>query len=110
VLLARQLMEEIAAKPFGPSTPIVPRASITYANQYNGYTDTTAGITTLSGVTLSPGDGRLYTRSVTVANAATPNGSLAPTGDLQRVTVTVTTPSGQTVTLRRLISNIAWGS
>jgi Tfp pilus assembly protein PilV len=110
VLLARQLMEEISSKPFGQSTPIVARTAITYANQYNGYTDTTSAISTLSGVSLSPGDGRLYTRNVTVASVTAPTGSLAPPGDLQLVTVTVTTPSGQTVALRRLIGNVSWNS
>jgi Tfp pilus assembly protein PilV len=108
ILLARQLMEEISSKPFGSPTPIVARASMTYANQYNGYTDTTAGITTLGGVSLTPGDGRLYSRSVSVASATNPVGSLAPSGDLQIVTVTVTTPSGQAVSIRRLITNVVW--
>jgi Tfp pilus assembly protein PilV len=109
VLLAKQLMEEIAAKPFGTATPAEPRAQITMANQYNGYTDTTAGITTLgNGESISPGDGQLYTRKVTVTSATNPTGSTAPTGDLQLLTVTVTTPSKQSVTLTRLLTNVTW--
>ena len=107
-MLARQLMEEIAAKPFGPSTPVVPRAQITYANQYNGYHDTTAGMNTLSGEAISPGNGELFSRAVTITNAAAPAGSTAPVSDLQLVTVNVTTPGKQTVALSRLLTNVTW--
>jgi Tfp pilus assembly protein PilV len=108
VLLAKQLMEEIIAKPFGSSTPTVARASITYANQYNGYQDSTTAMSTLSGESVTPGDGEVFSRKVTITNAPTPTGSGAPTSDLQLVTVTVTTPSNQTVTLSRLLTNVIW--
>jgi Tfp pilus assembly protein PilV len=110
-LLGRQLMEEIAAKPFGPSTPVVARPLMTYANQYNGYHDSTTALTTLgNGETAGVGDGELYSRAVTITAAATPTGSTAPASDLQWVTVTVTTPSGQSVVLSRLLTNVTWSS
>ncbi len=109
VLLAKQLMEEIASKPFGAATPVVPRAQMTTANQYNGYTDNTGAISTLTGQTLEPGDQRTYVRRVTITPAATPTGSAAPASDLQLVAVTVTGPSGEVVTLNRLLANVAWG-
>jgi type II secretory pathway pseudopilin PulG len=108
VLLAKQLMEEIAAKPFGSATPSGVRSTAQYANQYNGYQDTTNAIRTLSGETISPGDGQTFTRKVTIANAPTPTGSTAPLSDLQLVTVTVTAPSGQKVSLSKLLTNVTW--
>ena len=110
-LLARQLMEEIAAKPFGLSTPVVARSLMTTANQYNGYQDSTTAMTTLgTGELVAVGDGELYSRTVTITAAATPVGSTAPVSDLQLVTVTVTTPSGQNVVLSRMLTNVTWST
>jgi Tfp pilus assembly protein PilV len=110
-LLGRQLMEEIAAKPFGPATPIVARSLMTYANQYNGYQDSTTAMTTLgTAETITPGDGELYSRQVTITAAATPTGSTAPTNDLQLITITVATPSGKSVVLTRLLTNVTWST
>jgi type II secretory pathway pseudopilin PulG len=108
VLLAKQLMEEITAKPFGSATPVVARPLITAANQYNGYQDSTSGMTTLGGQSITPGDGEVYTRTVTITNAPTPTGSAAPAGDLQLVTVSVTTPAGETVSLNQWLTNVTW--
>jgi type II secretory pathway pseudopilin PulG len=108
VLLAKQLMEEITSKPFGLATPIVPRASMTTANQYNAYQDTTTAMSTLSGEAISPGDGEVFSRKVTITNAPTPTGSSAPASDLQLVTVTVTTPSGRSVSLSQWLTNVTW--
>ena len=104
VLLARQLMEEIASYPFGNAAP----PQLTYANQYNNYSDTTNAITTLAGETISPGGDGVYLRSVSIGPAAIPSGSAAPQSDLQVVTVTVITPDKQTVTLSRMLTNVTW--
>jgi type II secretory pathway pseudopilin PulG len=123
LLLARQLMEEIAAKPFGSSTQTYPpsqRALMTTANQYNGYSDSTTevgnagavGIQTqgLPQTTIEPGGGETYQRTVTVQSppASIDSSDAAPAGDLLIVTVTVTTPSNQKVTLTRLLTNVTW--
>jgi hypothetical protein len=83
---------------------------MTTANQYNGYTDTTTGITTLSGEAISPGDGQIFSRSVTITTPANPTGSSASAGDLQLVTVTVKAPSGQVFTLQRMFTNVTWAN
>jgi Tfp pilus assembly protein PilV len=108
VLLARQLMEEIASKPFGPSTSTVPRAQITYANQYNGYSDSTGAMSTLGGVSVEPGNGEAYSRTVLITTPTISDGAAAPASDRQLITVTVTTPEKQTVTLTRLLTNVTW--
>jgi Tfp pilus assembly protein PilV len=108
VLLAKQLMEEIAAKPFGSATPSGARSTAQYANQYNGYQDASSAIRTLSGETITPGDNQMFTRKVTIANAPTPTGSTAPVTDLQLVTVTVTAPSGQKISFSKLLTNVTW--
>ncbi len=95
VLLAKQLMEEIAARPFA-SPP-----------QYNGYADNTLAMTTQGGQSVTPGDGQFYSRTVSI-QPVTIAGSNAPSGDLQLVQVTVTTPSQQKVTLNRLLTNVTW--
>jgi Tfp pilus assembly protein PilV len=95
VLLAKQLIEEIAAKPFAQ------------AILYNNYTDTTSTMRTLSGEVVMPGDGEVYSRLVAV-QPVTPTGSNATVGDVQLVQVTVTTPSRQAVTISRLITNVNW--
>ncbi len=104
VLLARQLMEKIARYPFGTATG----SPITCANQFNGYSDSTSAITTLSGQSISPGGDGVYTRSVAITPAPIPAGCPAPASDLQLVTVTVTTPSKQTVSLSRMLTNVTW--
>jgi prepilin-type N-terminal cleavage/methylation domain-containing protein len=107
--LARQLMEEIASQPV--STPLgtaatVARSQFTGAGQYNLYTDNGSSLTTLAGTTVNATSGQSFQRSVKVATGALPSSDTAsPAGDFEVATVTVTTPTGQTITLRRVLTN-----
>lgn len=132
LLLARQLMEEIAAKPFldptsgtvttnavaltnaaalaaaagSSSTPA--RASYNDVGDYHGYADTIDAshpATSLQGKTAAVTNNRRYTRSVTVQFRATPAGSPATTGDFAVITVTVTAPNSRSVTVTRVATN-----
>jgi type IV pilus modification protein PilV len=131
LLLARQLMEEIAAKPFTDptsgtvtsnataltnavaaaaaatgSTPA--RATYNDVGDYHGYSDTvdaTTPIKSLQGKTAAATNGRKYTRAVTVEFRATPAGAAATTGNFALITVTVTEPSKRTVSAWRMAAN-----
>ena len=115
VSLAKQLMEEISAKPLYPPTGTVlptvlpsTRVQFTTAGQYAGYTDQTTAMKTASGAAVSPGDGELFSRAVTITDqstAVTPN---VPAGDLELVTVTVTTPDKQIISLSKLMARFNW--
>jgi prepilin-type N-terminal cleavage/methylation domain-containing protein len=116
VALGRQLLEEIACKPLldpatGNTTPLATaktgaRSAFTGAGDYNLYSDHSTSLTTLGGATENVTTGQTYTRSVSVQLGATPTGdSVSPTSDFAVVTVTVTTPLGQTVKLQRLLTN-----
>ncbi len=110
--LAGQMLEEIAAKPLGTypwTAPPASRSSFTTAEDYNGYSDTTASMTGLAAGAVTPGDGQLYLRSVTVIAQTGPTGS-APMGDFALVTVTITTPTKQVVSFSRLIAKTDWAT
>ena len=107
--LARQLIEEIAARPFGPpaSTTATTRGSFQTIGDYNGYTDTSGAITQLDGSSIDVGDGETYTRKVTEQTGAKPaSDTLSPDADFVLVTVTVTTPAGQSVQISRTFTNV----
>jgi len=114
--LAGQLLDEIASKPLldpttNSTTPVTspmsgPRSAFTGAGDYNLYTDTGSELTTLAGATVNATAGQAYTRSVTVQSGAMPSGDTgSPSGDFAVATVTVKTPSGQTVQLQRILTN-----
>jgi Tfp pilus assembly protein PilV len=109
-LLARQLMEEIAAKPLGtyPPTSIpTSRSQFTTASQYSGYSDSTdSGITTLSGESVPFATSGNYTRSVSITSATV---TQTDPNDVCLVTVKVTTPSGKSVSLSKWLTNVTWG-
>ena len=114
VALARQLLEEIAAKPYldptngsyvlGSAAGETTRATFNHVGNYHGYSDTTSSLSALSGQSLSIGNGT-YTRSVAVEYRGTPSGSAVSTGDFALITVTVRTPKNESVVLRRMVSN-----
>jgi hypothetical protein len=115
--LARELMEEIAAKPLvdgttskglGPETAQgeSDRSKYDAANDYNGYTDSTTALTNLSGGVVAFSPSAVYTRSVSVQFRASPNGAAVGSGDYGVVTVTVTTPHKQSVKVSRLLTNV----
>ena len=114
--LGRQLMDEIMAKPLanpsgGSTTPVSvaasgSRSAFTYAGQYNHYSDSGASLTTLGGASVNATSGGTYTRTVSVTLSAKPSGDTqSPSSDFALVTVTVTTPTGQQVALRGIMTN-----
>jgi Tfp pilus assembly protein PilV len=107
--LARQLLEEMAAKPFGApaSSTATTRGSFQTIGDYNHYTDQSTLITQLDGSTVAVGDGETYTRLVSEQTGAKPWGDTAsPASDFVLVTVTVTTPAGQQVQVSRTFTNV----
>jgi type II secretory pathway pseudopilin PulG len=109
--LGKQLLEEIAAKPFpiagvttnpGWSQGNQNRATYDDAADYNGYTDSTP-ITTLSGITIDPGAN--YTRGVTFVERINPSDTPGA-GDFGLITVTVTGPSGASSIFSRIVANV----
>ena len=109
--LGKQLLEEIAAKPFPiPGVTTNPgwaagnhnRATYDDAADYDGYSDATP-ITTLSGATINPGP--TYTRTVTFTQRVNPSDTPG-NGDFALITVAVTDPNGTTTLFSRLISNV----
>lgn len=120
VSLARELMEEIAAKPFadpnaiageefhlGPDTGETAGNRATYDNvdDYDGFADNTnqGVMKTASGQAINFVTTEYFSRSVKVEYRTAPAGP-AGNGDFALVTVTVTTAKGRTVQLSRLFT------
>lgn len=114
VSLARQMLEEIAAKPFadpnqssrtvGPETGETSRNLFDNMDDYAGYDDDSTSQLVADGTTRDISKGRSFTREVTAEYRANPQGPADPDGELLFVTVTVTTPDGRVVSLPRLFS------
>jgi hypothetical protein len=114
LILARELMEEIAAKPLcdsggtchlGPESGETSRANYDSADDYQGYHDTTHELRDLGGRSLAfnPDINQSFVRDVTVDYRTSVTGSNTTSGDFAVVTVQVTTPSKLTVKLTRLL-------
>jgi type II secretory pathway pseudopilin PulG len=109
--LGKQLLEEIASKPF-PISGVTTnpgwlqgntnRSTYDDAGDYNGYTDSTP-ITALSGAVIDPGG--TYTRTVAFTQRINPSDTPG-NGDFALISVTVTTPSGASTVFSRIISNV----
>jgi Tfp pilus assembly protein PilV len=111
--LARQLMEEVAARPFdapasndhaGWSAANFDKSAYDNVADYDGYTDTTTG-----GASTAQGTGAVrqltFTRTVGFAYRTTPAGAPAGSGNFGMVTVTVSADgAGTPVVLHRLVS------
>jgi Tfp pilus assembly protein PilV len=122
IALSRELMEEISAKPFddpngtsalGPESGETSRALYDNVDDYHNYSDTTdtsatGAMKNLANTSLTLGDGQIFTRSVSVQYRRTPSGSSAASGDFAVVTVTVTDPTGRTLTTSRLFARNTW--
>jgi type II secretory pathway pseudopilin PulG len=105
--LARQLLEEIAAKPYadpddgnillGPDPMESSREWFDNVDDYHGYADTTSSLRTLSGTSLSgTADGSAhYARRVTVEYRAGPDGPAVAAGDFALVRVWVGPENGK---------------
>jgi hypothetical protein len=111
--LARQLSGEITAKPMqdpnkplGPETAMTSRSNYLYVTNYNGYTDQSTALPLLEGGTLDVTGSDSYSRSASVAVGARPSiDSSSPTTNFAIVTVTVTAPNGQTVSIPAFVTN-----
>jgi hypothetical protein len=114
LVLARQLLEEIASKPLcdggttchlGPerSSGESERSKFDSGDDYHQYHDTTADLYNLSGQRIGYDAGAVYTRDVNVEYRATIAGAAAASGDFAVVTVTVTTPHRQAIKVYRLL-------
>ena len=113
LILARELMEEIASKPLGdgsssgtlgPEPGESSRAQFDSADDYHQYADDTRQMKDLSGDALPFTAGVQFTRSVTVEYRTSPAGPPAPTGDYALVTVRIRAQSGQEVKIARLMT------
>lgn len=127
VSLARQLIEEIAAKPFddpdgtaaalGPDTGETTGGAEHYDNidDYDGYRDVsspsspTPTVQVSSTTTSSSSSSDSYTRSVSVRYRTSINGTSASYGPFALVTVQVTAPNGTTASLSQLMCNYQRG-
>jgi hypothetical protein len=108
VLLARQLADEIVSKPFDGTQVNVsgPRSGFTDVGNYGGYFDFSNAIPPLDpgGAPIDVTGSDVYKRSVSVAVGVTPTNGVSST-DFAIVTVTVTCPNGQTVSIPELVAN-----
>lgn len=102
--LARQLLEEVTAKPYTDEDGSNEYRSI--ADYYDRpYTDATPGLTSRSGVELDVGGDAVFTRQVTVQYRLTPDGTDVQRSELAVVSVIVTPPlPAQAVTLSQLVT------
>jgi type II secretory pathway pseudopilin PulG len=111
ILLAHQLADEIVSKPFNPANSLgagglASRSLFTDVSNYNNYSDASTSMPLLAGGTLDVTGSDAYNRSVSVAVGATPSiDSVSPTTDFAIVTVSVTCPNGQIVSIPELVAN-----
>jgi len=113
--LARQLIEEISARPFevpagsasnavGWSGGNANRSLYDDVSDYDGYTDDSTAIAIPGGGTRSFGTAGPYTRSVSVTSGPVPQGHTAPAVDFKHVKVTVTRPRGPAITISKVFA------
>jgi prepilin-type N-terminal cleavage/methylation domain-containing protein len=106
--LARELMEEISAKPFTVSGtnaggwPVeTDRSNYDTIDDFHGYQDSSDTMQLSDGSTVDVGNGGTFTRTVSVVQGV-PSGLSGAASDFATVTVTVKTPRNQAVTLTQL--------
>lgn len=102
--LARQLLEEVTAKPYTDEDGSNDYRSI--ADYYDRpFTDATPGLTSRNGVELDVGGDEVFTRQVAVQYRLTPDGTDVQWSELALVSVIVTPPlPAQPVTLSQLVT------
>lgn len=113
--LSRQLLEEIASRPYlDPTTQLIApagngnRASYTSLGQYQNYTDQSDSITMLNGTSVPATASGIYTRTISIDWRDDPDGtSPAANNDMALVTVTITAPSGRVFTISKLFTAAA---
>jgi len=114
--LAQQLMEEIASKPMDPpssgdhagwSAGVTNRSLYDTIDDYNGYSDVSSALPMGDATTIDAGDGGAYTRTVTVTSNALPSGLTGTSSDFLLVTVTISMPQHQSMSLSQLFTRAA---
>jgi Tfp pilus assembly protein PilV len=125
ISMAQQLIDEIASKPFtdptdssttlGPDAGETTRPTFDNIDDYHGYHDTTdpnaaTSMKTLSGEVIAWNSSDIYTRDVTVEYRATSAGPAIAAGDFVVVTVKVTMPHQDKLSIRRLIAKYPRGT
>ena len=116
--LARQLLEEISAKPFiysgsddkpGYSAGNKNRNDYDEIDDYNGFTDVSTEIATLSGEKAAIGSAGPYTRSVKVVLGPLPPGHAttqpSDSQNFKTVTITVTRPNAPPIVVSKVFSS-----
>jgi len=111
VTLARQLAEEIVSKPYDSTDALGTggtRSTFTNVSAYNNYSDTSDALPLLSGGTLDVTGSDRYTRQASVAVGAQPsNDATSPTSDFAIVTVNVTGPDGEIISIPEFVARYA---
>ena len=125
ITLAQQLLDEILSKPFidptdlsttlGPEADEPSRAAFDNMDDYNGYHDSTNtnasdAMKTASGSTVAWNSSDTYSRAVTMEYRATPDGPAVASGDYLVVSVTVTMPHNNKVTVQRIACRYTRGN
>jgi prepilin-type N-terminal cleavage/methylation domain-containing protein len=112
ITLARQLSDEIVSKPYTSSdtlgTGAGARSTYTNVSAYNAYSDSSNSLPLLEGGTLDVTNVENYTRQAAVTVGAKPSiDTLSPTTDFAIVTVSVTAPDGQIVSIPEFVAKYA---
>jgi Tfp pilus assembly protein PilV len=111
IMLARQLADEIVSKPFNPTNTLGPgglssRSLFTDVSNYSGYSDASTSMPLLAGGSIDVTESDIYNRQVSVSVGVQPSiDGVSPATDFAIVTVTVTCPNGQTVSIPELVAN-----
>jgi len=109
--LAKELMEEVSAKSFTVTgtnaqgwPTVTDRSLYDTIDDFNGYTDSSSTIKLSDGTTVDVGNSGAFTRKVTVTNTV-PAGLTGTATDFAVVTVTVSTPHSDDLTLTQICLN-----
>jgi prepilin-type N-terminal cleavage/methylation domain-containing protein len=109
VTLARQLTDEIVSKPYDPTDALGAggvRSTFTGVSAYNGYSDNSDALPLLEGGSLDVTGEDNYVRQASVVVGAKPSiDTASPATDFAIVTVNVTCPDGQIVSIPELVAN-----
>jgi hypothetical protein len=109
VTLARQLNDEIVSKPYDPSDALGSggvRSTFTGVSAYNGYSDNSNALPLLEGGSLDVTGEDNYQRQASVVVGAKPSiDTASPATDFAIVTVSVTCPDGQIVSIPEFVAN-----
>lgn len=110
--LGRQLTDEIVSHPFYSGTlganGLTSRSQYTDVSNYNGYSDASNAMPLLAGGTLNVTGSDVYNRQASVVVGAKPSIDVSsPSTDFGIVTVDVTCPDGQVVSIPEFVAKYA---